>query len=445
MQAPLVSVVMTVYNAQDFLSASIKSVLSQTHKNLQFIIVDDGSTDRSADIIRSFDDSRLEYYPLTANCHIAFATNFGFSKVRGDYVAIMDSDDIWKPQKLERQLAYLSEHPEHSGCFTWVELIDEHGASIDEKLPELKELFSSHTDTREDWLRFFFFHGNRLNNPSALFKAEALSVVGPHSLFYIQATDMEWWVRFTKKFSFGILEEPLIRYRRLLNSEANISSYSETHDTRFYNEHMHIRFHFFDDMDNMLFIRTFKEFFRYPDAHTPEELACEKAFLLCQPIHHSSAYCAPGLLKLEELLSNPATAETLRVRYHFSTPECGGYTGSHIFNDPFLQRCSGRVKEMEGWIQFAQLHIEKQDAQLHTLQAQNETLERVRNAADLRCRSLEVQLSSQAAELDALKCTLDDQMRRLQALTDTLNTIVNSTAWKITAPLRALKDRFTRS
>lgn len=438
MQAPLVSVVMTVYNAQDFLAASIESVLAQTHANLQFIIVDDGSTDRSADIIRGFSDSRIEYYPLERNCHIAYATNFGFSKVRGDYVAIMDSDDIWLSQKLERQLAYLAAHPEHTGCFTWVELIDGEGNCIDEKLPALKELFSSHTDTREDWLRFFFFHGNRLNNPSALFRAEALPAVGPHSLFYIQATDMEWWVRFTKKFSFGILEEPLIRYRRILDSETNISSYSETHDTRFYNEHMHIRLHFFDDMDDGLFLRTFQPFFRFPGARTPEELACEKAFLLCQPIGHSSSYCAFGILKLEELLDDPAACETLRTRYQFSTPECGQYTGAHVFNDPALQRYPERIRDLEGWIQFSQLHIEKQDTQIASLeQAGKET--------EARCRSLEQQLARREAELQAQEKVLADREEQLRELTDTLDTIVQSTAWKATAPLRALKDRFTKN
>lgn len=111
-------------------------------------------------------------------------------------------------------------------------------------MPELQEQFSAHTESREYWLRFFFFYGNRLNNPSSLITRESLAEIGSHNLFYIQAMDFEWWVRFTKKFSFGILEEPLVYYRRVSDPKVNVSSCSEEHDTRFYNEYMCIRHRF---------------------------------------------------------------------------------------------------------------------------------------------------------------------------------------------------------
>ena len=103
----------------------------------------------------------------------------------------MDSDDVWLPQKLEKQLTFLQQHPEHQGCFSWVTLINESGAIIDDELSDLHELFSAHTGTREDWLRFFFFYGNRLNNPSSLVTYESMRQTGYHSLFYIQAMDFD--------------------------------------------------------------------------------------------------------------------------------------------------------------------------------------------------------------------------------------------------------------
>ena len=140
MDAPLISVVMTAYNAEKFIRKSIESVLNQTYENLQFIIVNDGSTDSTEAIVSEFSDSRIEYYSLGENCHIAHATNVGFSKVKGEYIAIIDSDDIWDADKLKKQLEYLRQHPRHQGCFTWVTLIDEQGHVIDDKMPELKKL-----------------------------------------------------------------------------------------------------------------------------------------------------------------------------------------------------------------------------------------------------------------------------------------------------------------
>ena len=107
MKRPLVSVLMVNYNHEDSIRESIESVLSQSFDNLQFVIVDDGSTDRSCEIVESFHDPRLEFYRLPENRHICYTTNFGLTKVRGDYLARIDSDDLWLPDKLERQLAFL--------------------------------------------------------------------------------------------------------------------------------------------------------------------------------------------------------------------------------------------------------------------------------------------------------------------------------------------------
>ena len=123
MDLPLISVVMTVHNSEDYLLESVNSVLNQSYRNLQFIIVDDGSTDSTPQLLNKITDKRVEIYTLSENRHISYATNYGFSKVNGKYLAIMDSDDVWNDNKLEIQLNYLKEHPEHKGCFTWVFLI----------------------------------------------------------------------------------------------------------------------------------------------------------------------------------------------------------------------------------------------------------------------------------------------------------------------------------
>ncbi|MDI9241630.1 glycosyltransferase family 2 protein [Fusibacillus kribbianus] len=441
----LISVIMTTYNKDEYIAESIQSVLNQTYENLQLIIVDDGSTDQTADVVRSFSDPRIEFYQLPVNGHIAYATNFAFTKIRGEYTAIIDSDDIWVETKLEKQMEYLQLHPEHHGCFSWLDIIDDDGNLINDQLSDLKNLFAAHTDTREDWLRFFFFMGNRLNNPSAVFKTSTISQIGPHNLFYNQATDMEWWVRFTRHYSFGILEEPLTKYRRFLKSDRNNSGISEEHNTRFYNEHMHIRYHFFDDMDDELFCRTFRQYFRNPYAQTPAELECEKAFLICLSSKYSpdGIYNPLGLLKIEELLCRPETSQLLKEHYHFSTKECSQYTGHHLYNDSELQHsykslCDAFQKSTEENIAL-QSHID-------ALKQHIQYTERKNKASLFRFKMCEEKYQTEICyvqeQLYETQKQLHDTQERLSASFVVLNTITNSTCWKITAPIRRLIDFF---
>ena len=332
---PLVSVILCAYNAEKYISESIKSVLSQTYENIQLIIVNDGSTDRTPDIVMSFNDPRIDLINSESNRHIANGTNEAFKKVRGDYAAIIDADDRWLPQKLEKQLAFMQANPQYAATFTWVDIIDDGGNIANEKEAGIRRLLTPPCMSQGDWLRFFFFEGNRLCNPTSLFRSELIKTIGPHSLFYIQATDMEWWVRVAKKHEIGILEEPLVQYRRCAND--SISAESEDKTARFYNELMLIRYHFFEGMDDGLFIKEFGEFFRCPDSRTPDELKCEKAFLVSACYNISGEYSALGILMLEELMNDPVTAELLYEKYHFSTKELGKASGHHLFNDPFTQ------------------------------------------------------------------------------------------------------------
>src|SRR5438270_5027187 len=106
MKEPLVSVVMTVYNAQEYLNMAIDSILNQTYRNLEFIIIDDGSTDNSGHIIEAYNDSRIKYTPQK-NRGLAAALNKGIGVARGKYIARMDHDDISYRTRLEKQVEFL--------------------------------------------------------------------------------------------------------------------------------------------------------------------------------------------------------------------------------------------------------------------------------------------------------------------------------------------------
>lgn len=112
MDTPMVSVVMPVWNRADRVGAAIQSVLAQTYENFEFILVDDGSSDGTLEVVRDFDSPKLEVIALPANCGVATAREVGRCRARGTYLAQMDSDDISLPQRLERQVQFMERHPE---------------------------------------------------------------------------------------------------------------------------------------------------------------------------------------------------------------------------------------------------------------------------------------------------------------------------------------------
>lgn len=110
MQKPKVSVVMLTYQREKILPQAIDSVLAQTYKNFEFIIINDGSTDNTDDIVKSYKDKRIRYYKNDKNQGIAYSRNKAADLARGEYVMIMDDDDKSLPERMERQVAFLDEN-----------------------------------------------------------------------------------------------------------------------------------------------------------------------------------------------------------------------------------------------------------------------------------------------------------------------------------------------
>lgn len=124
---PLVSVIIPAYNAERFISKTLQSVSSQTYKNIEVLVVDDGSTDQTAAIVRSFANTDPRIILLQQkNAGVATARNLAIQRSRGDYIAPIDADDIWFPQNLEKQVSCLIKSPENVGVvYTWSVDIDE--------------------------------------------------------------------------------------------------------------------------------------------------------------------------------------------------------------------------------------------------------------------------------------------------------------------------------
>lgn len=336
---PLVSVLMVTYNRGKVLKETINSVLGQTYKNIQFIIVDDGSTDDSYDIIKSFHDPRIEVYQLKKNRHICYATNYGFSKVKGDYLARIDSDDVWYLDKLEKQLDFLKNNDKYKICFSWIDLIDENGKSINEKNKELLHLFESDFTGQSDCLRYFFMHGNCLSHPSVLMETVVMKSIGGFHPGYMQSHDFEYWIRIAKKYPIYVMQERLLAMRRFDDDKEmdNNSSASYVNSLRFYNEYIDVKRHFFDEMDDDLFVKTFKEDFINKDALSEAELECEKAFLFCRPVLQSTKIPSIAVEKFYELLLNDETKRVLEENYDFTEKTFYKMTGETIYFDYFVE------------------------------------------------------------------------------------------------------------
>lgn len=160
---PLISVVMPVFNGEKYLAEAINSILSQTFTDFEFIIVNDGSTDNSENVILSYSDKRIKYLKQD-NSGVGAALRYGCSFVRGKYIARMDADDISFPTRFATQLKYLESHPNVVLVSTAVYYIDEAGVQLGRSFP-----FTNPKVIKE----VLKFSGSPICHPAVLMRAES--------------------------------------------------------------------------------------------------------------------------------------------------------------------------------------------------------------------------------------------------------------------------------
>ena len=114
---------------------------------------------------------------------------------RGKYIAIQHSDDIWEPDKLHRQVAFLDMHPDCGACFTWVQVVDEAGRPFLDSTDFYYDIFDQPNRTRHEWLNFFFYKGNALCHPSVLIRRQCFEECGYYRYGLVQLPDFDMWIR----------------------------------------------------------------------------------------------------------------------------------------------------------------------------------------------------------------------------------------------------------
>jgi glycosyltransferase involved in cell wall biosynthesis len=126
-QAPLVSIVLPVYNGEKYLTASLDSVIAQTYQNWELVIINDGSTDDTENLILDYQDKRIKYLPNDSNRGIIFSLNKGLQESSGVYIARLDADDIALPYRIAKQVEFLSENLDYAMCGSYFQTIDSNG------------------------------------------------------------------------------------------------------------------------------------------------------------------------------------------------------------------------------------------------------------------------------------------------------------------------------
>ncbi len=202
MEKKLISVLMPVYNAELYLVDSIRSVLDQDYKEIEFIIVDDGSTDGSADVIQSFakEDERIIFLEKESS-GIVDALRHGFKHIAGDYVARMDADDICVNYRLTTQMRFMEENK-----------LDLCGSSM--RLFGNSSRIKKYPETHDELISNLGFYGKSIPHPTLLVKTEVLQ-----QHFYTEqfpyAEDLALWldIAFNSKFRLGNCPDVLLNYR----------------------------------------------------------------------------------------------------------------------------------------------------------------------------------------------------------------------------------------
>jgi glycosyltransferase involved in cell wall biosynthesis len=217
MQDPLVSVIMPAYNVAKTIAESIDSVLRQSYKNYELIVIDDGSSDNTAEIVLTFKqkDSRLMLINLSKNGGLSNARNEGCRIARGEYIAFLDSDDLWLPEKLRKQIDFHLSNPDIHISHADYHFFDTAGIH---KRP-LKYLIDLKKD-KEGYIYPQICYKNTIGVLTVMLRKDLLNDVGLFDTSLKTMEDQDLWVRIGKKKKFGYINEALAHYRL---SESGIS------------------------------------------------------------------------------------------------------------------------------------------------------------------------------------------------------------------------------
>jgi glycosyltransferase involved in cell wall biosynthesis len=221
MKNALVSVVVPFFNHADYIVDALDSVCRQTHRNLQIIAVDDGSTDGSGSMVLGHFGDRVELV-TQENLGPSASVNTGLRHAKGDFIALLGGDDLCLPARIENQLKFMIDG-EHDIVFSVPHLIDRNGRSLDQSK---YEVFFRKIEPGQSIFRSLLLEDNFLCAPSALMRASVVRDLGYFHEGLIQLQDYDYWLRAGGQgYDIAIMQEPQVSYRRHIG---NLSSERRT-------------------------------------------------------------------------------------------------------------------------------------------------------------------------------------------------------------------------
>lgn len=204
----LVSIIMPTYNTGNYIGKAIESVLAQTFTGFELVIVNDGSTDNTKEIVQSFGDDRIRYFELDKNCGRGFARNYAIGKCTGQYIAICDADDISLPDRLEMQVRFLEKNQDIDIIGT--QLLHFSGKSKPSKIYHFPET--------PDLVKDFFKKGIMgVPHASCMLRKKCLEKIKYEDSIAYNVEDFELFIRLNKFFRMACLPQALVLYRNELS------------------------------------------------------------------------------------------------------------------------------------------------------------------------------------------------------------------------------------
>ena len=200
---PTVTVVIPVYNREQYIAEAIDSILCQTFADFELLVIDDGSTDRSREIVQSYRDPRIRFVCNETNEGIPKTRNKGIQLARGKYLAVLDSDDWAYPERLAKQVAFLDSHPDYAAVGAWINWMDEQGRSLRRvrRKPILPDEIAAQRLFRQG-----------IENSASTARTAVLREYG-YQEEYDLSEDFDLWTRIAAKYKLAALPEVLVRCR----------------------------------------------------------------------------------------------------------------------------------------------------------------------------------------------------------------------------------------
>lgn len=214
-RVPLISVIMPAYNAEAYIERAIKSVLNQTCGDFELIIIDDGSSDKTPEIIKKYKkkDRRIKVIRNTNNLQIAHCLNKGAMLARGDFIARMDADDVSYPKRLELQYALFKKNVKVAIVGADMVIIDKKG----------RPLFKREYPQSDHELKKVMFRYSPFAHPVIMMKKRVFKEFGGYDTKMVPCEDIDLWFKIGSKYQFANIPHPLLKYTLIQSSNSNKS------------------------------------------------------------------------------------------------------------------------------------------------------------------------------------------------------------------------------